>query len=254
MGQETTDEGLKCRNCSNLLMGNFCVHCGQSARSSQRLTVREIMAKGAEAVLDADAVFPATFLGLWVDPGNLCRDYVEGKRKRFLNPFTYLLIAITVQIVFAKVISFFAWDAKEASDSPIPEDAITWVLLLAAVPLAMGCTIAFRSSGRNLAENYVLALFITAQFVWIEILFLPFPTTTLLDIIQGVAYFTSWLAILTWAGARFYSMHWLSVFWRMAVVNLAVLILGLVVAIIAITILDVLGIWPADSTTTARRL
>lgn len=69
-----------CANCGTELHGRFCGECGQHRNSSQRLRTREVLARGCAQILDLDAAFPTTFAGLWRHPGQLCRDYVAGRR------------------------------------------------------------------------------------------------------------------------------------------------------------------------------
>lgn len=208
MQPEAPISETKCANCDSLLTGNYCGQCGQSARSSRRLNFRDVLTQCAEAVLDAEAAFPATLIGLCTEPGKLCSDYVSGKRKRYLNPFTYLLIAITAQVIISKMLSLAGWKTLHSNAEALPEEAMTWMLLLANLPLAIAWTWIFKKSGRNLAENYVLGLYITAQFVWIEALLLPLPPSNTLDIALLILFSIAWTAVVTWAGATFYSMPW----------------------------------------------
>jgi hypothetical protein len=81
-----------CRNCAVALTEGhaFCANCGQKV-IVDRLSVRE-------SLLDfwftmVRPVF-ALVRALLVRPGYVARDYVEGKRKRFLGPYAFLSLIV----------------------------------------------------------------------------------------------------------------------------------------------------------------
>src|SRR5688500_4650143 len=96
-----------CANCSTHLIGNYCHHCGQHRRGSRRLQLREILARTGEHLLDLDSAFLSTFVGLTKRPGEVCCEYIAGRRKRYMNPFGYFVFAGTVSLVSSTVLSWF---------------------------------------------------------------------------------------------------------------------------------------------------
>lgn len=222
-----------CANCGCQLHAPFCGQCGQHQRGSNRLRARDIIANWAESLLDAESVFPSTLLGMLRDPGGLCRDYVDGKRKRYVNPFAYLLIALTVHLVLRTVLHWCGWLAvKENEPGSPPEDAVTWLLLVSVIPFALLWCWLFAASKRNFAENYVLGLYLVGQFAWLEALLILIPMGGA-DVLLVTLYPGVWLALTTWAGARFYSMPWYSVLWRMIVSTIATVVLIAIVVVVS---------------------
>lgn len=85
--QETT----LCPNCENRHVGPYCNECGQ--RQLGRLTLWRLARKVAERVFEFERGFWPTVSGLTVDPGQVLRQYVGGKRRRYVNPASYFLVA-----------------------------------------------------------------------------------------------------------------------------------------------------------------
>jgi hypothetical protein len=216
MSATETPSPVNCGNCGQALATRYCPQCGQHQRGSRRLRVRDIAVNCLEALLDTNSALPATLLGLCRNPGQVCLDYVQGRRKRYLNPFAYLLIAVTLQILFSAALHAVGWLPKiaDAVDA-LPDEAITWLLFAAVLPLAILWRKLFAASGKNFAENYLLGLYLVGQIAWLELLLVPFPALTGSDTIMAIALPLVWLALATWAGTTFYSLPCFSVLWRM---------------------------------------
>jgi len=191
------------------------------------LRVHDIAANCAEAILDAESALPATLIGLTRNPGKVCLDYVNGRRKHYMNPFTFMLVALTAQIVLDACLRWTGWVAQSSHESDVlPDDAVTWILFAVLIPLSFLWTRLFAVSQRNFAENYVLGLFLVGQFAYVELALMPLSFLTASDTILSITFSIIWLSVTTWAGVRFYSMPWYSVFWRMFVSTAAALLVS----------------------------
>lgn len=103
---EVVDGELKaseaCLNCGTTLTGQYCGNCGQRARS-RLISIWELMQEAFGDLLELDSRLWRTLIPLTVRPGQLTRDYLEGRRARFMPPFrTYLVLSI-----FFFLIAFF---------------------------------------------------------------------------------------------------------------------------------------------------
>jgi hypothetical protein len=83
----------ECQNCGYRDRGNFCSNCGQSFAALNR-PLKDIMAEVGDIVnLDSRiirSIFPFLF-----KPGFLTREYLAGKRKKYMSPFRlYLLMSL----------------------------------------------------------------------------------------------------------------------------------------------------------------
>ena len=91
-----------CLNCGTTLSGQYCGHCGQRARS-RLISIWELMQEAFGDLFELDSRLWRTLIPLVVRPGRLTRDYLEGRRARFMPPFrTYLVLSI-----FFFLIAFF---------------------------------------------------------------------------------------------------------------------------------------------------
>ncbi|MEO6684614.1 MAG: DUF3667 domain-containing protein [Dyadobacter sp.] len=84
-----------CLNCGQSLEPeqNFCSNCSQSA-NTHRLTLPHILHEIFHAFTHADKGILYLVKGLATRPGYVAKEYIEGKRKKYYNPFTMLLICL----------------------------------------------------------------------------------------------------------------------------------------------------------------
>ena len=83
MQVNSTDE---CPNCSAELSGPYCSGCGQRQLDLDR-PLREIAGEAMEAFLSFDARILRTLTPLVSRPGFLTREFLEGRRARYVHPF-----------------------------------------------------------------------------------------------------------------------------------------------------------------------
>ncbi|MFB6248582.1 MAG: DUF3667 domain-containing protein [Salinibacter sp.] len=89
-----------CLNCGAVLHGEYCHACGQ--RHLPRIRVRALLRTFTNAFLNVTDLGSGLWGTLYAgarNPGRLARRYVEGERQRFVNPISYILIAITLLFV-----------------------------------------------------------------------------------------------------------------------------------------------------------
>ncbi len=88
-----------CLNCGTVLGGQYCGNCGQRA-ASRLISVWELLRDAFGDLLELDSRLWRTLIPLLVRPGRLTRDYLEGRRARFMPPFrTYLVLSIVFFLV-----------------------------------------------------------------------------------------------------------------------------------------------------------
>ncbi len=108
----------KCSNCGNEFEGKYCHHCGQE--KVKRLQVRSIVHEVTHGILHWENSILKTFRSLLLNPGQTVKDYISGKRKSFIKPFSYFIF---IQTIFAVVFhrmseKYFAFmNVKVTSDS-----------------------------------------------------------------------------------------------------------------------------------------
>jgi len=88
----------ECLNCGTPLDAgdNFCKHCGQ-ANDGRRLSFSELIAETLANLFSLDSRFYFTLRTLMARPGLIAKDFVEGKRQRFVHPIRFYL---SISLVF----------------------------------------------------------------------------------------------------------------------------------------------------------
>ncbi len=80
-----------CKNCNHHFEGNYCNQCRQSVHVD-RITWAEVAQQVRHATVDIDRGYIYTVWELFVRPGQTIRNYLEGKRVNYANPFFYVLL------------------------------------------------------------------------------------------------------------------------------------------------------------------
>ncbi|MCM8557692.1 DUF3667 domain-containing protein [Sphingomicrobium sediminis] len=114
-GHERPDN---CLNCGAALQGDYCHECGQKGHLHR--TLGGLLHDMLHGVLHLDGKFWRTLPALIWRPGRLTRDYIEGKRARFISPIAIYLF--TVVAMFALVVSV---DISDQQINTIREPAAT---------------------------------------------------------------------------------------------------------------------------------
>ena len=92
VGDDGHSAEAACLNCGAVLSGEYCHDCGQHAHVHRTLTA--FFHDVAHGVLHFEGkVWRTLPLLLW-QPGELTRDYVEGKRARFVSPMALFLFSV----------------------------------------------------------------------------------------------------------------------------------------------------------------
>ena len=87
---------MECKNCkSNIDSSNFCSNCGAKVITN-RLTFKHFLNEINEKVFDVDNKALKTLLNLLTKPDVVISDYINGVRKKYINPFSFLLFALTL--------------------------------------------------------------------------------------------------------------------------------------------------------------
>ncbi len=83
---------LTCSNCGAALVGPYCAQCGQKA-AQRVVSLGHILADALEDQLSLNAALPRTLRALFLHPGRLTREYVQGRVATYIPPMRLYLIA-----------------------------------------------------------------------------------------------------------------------------------------------------------------
>jgi hypothetical protein len=99
----------RCLNCATPLSGPYCAACGQAAQLKP-LSLRYLLLALAGEIFDVDSKAWRSFLPLLFRPGHLTRQYIAGRRARYVGP---------VRLYLATSVLFFVFAALTDSNIPI---------------------------------------------------------------------------------------------------------------------------------------
>lgn len=98
----------KCLNCEHTLdiSDRFCSNCGQK-NSSKALNLKELITEFFAGLVSYDSRFRKSVSALACSPGKLSREYIQGKRIKYVNPFRFF---ISTAIIFFLAVSWINRD------------------------------------------------------------------------------------------------------------------------------------------------
>lgn len=90
----------ECLNCLQPLdpADKFCRQCGQNS-ATHRFTLPHILHEFFHAFTHTDKSIFSLVLALFTRPGKLVAEYLDGKRKKVFNPFTFLLLVAAFSVL-----------------------------------------------------------------------------------------------------------------------------------------------------------
>lgn len=151
----------QCENCGALLHGPYCSQCGQKA-AERIVPIWHMINEALEAVIELDMRVLWTLPKFLFLPGRLTKEYINGRRKRYIRPFrlylftTFVLftvLALTTgggfQLPFDPQVSPAQADTVQAG-APIPSSD---TLAAASAPPFLGSAEQRERWARSLQRN-----------------------------------------------------------------------------------------------------
>ncbi len=113
--------GDPCRNCGTVVTGRYCGNCGQLAQTFHR-PIWSLASEVLGDFLSLDGRVMRTLPSLMLRPGKVTREYLTGKRQRFVPPFRLYLLTSFIYFVmlFAYGDSQGWFDIRYANQGGIP--------------------------------------------------------------------------------------------------------------------------------------
>lgn len=237
-----------CPNCGASSSGRFCSSCGQD-NGEGRLAVRGVLLDAFHNFVNWDSALLATLRGLALRPGHVAREYVEGRRKRYVGPAKLCLYTLALWLLAARWLEVDVLAASglrvETSGEGGRANELARelreffgghldLLLYLALPLrAWLVTLAFRGRGRNLAECFVLVFYAASASFLLGLVLTPlmaFDSERWMRARQALSFVWA-----VWAARQFFGVSWGSAFARTTLVTvLHVLGTGLFFALLAL--------------------
>lgn len=186
---------MNCKNCDAVFEGNFCPNCGQKS-DTHRITFGHFLHEFFHAFTHTDKGILLLMRSLIARPGHVAREYLDGKRKKYFNPLSFLVIISSVYAYVAYKTGYFEVITRQQGPARHPVHAEvmqimlnngkTINLFLMPVLMSLFSTLFFWRSKTNLTENFVLNSFVMGQIYTSMILifmpaFLLFPESIRLN-------------------------------------------------------------------------
>jgi len=105
------DATADCQNCGAALWDAYCASCGQPGRSPIG-SVRTFAAHTLDQVASLDSRLLRTIRALFLRPGLLTREYLDGRRVRYTQPVQLYLIAAAIFFLMASYRPFVWIDTE----------------------------------------------------------------------------------------------------------------------------------------------
>lgn len=98
---------MNCKNCNEILESDahFCDNCGAKViknRISLRFLLGELFAS-----MGFESLYFTTLKGMFFTPHGVIKEYLEGVRKRYVNPFAYLALGAALALI---IFNYFSED------------------------------------------------------------------------------------------------------------------------------------------------
>ncbi len=100
----TVDAAAACHNCGAALHGRYCAACGQEALPLAP-TLRHVVGDVAQELSDFDSRIFRSIQKLFLAPGFLTREYLAGRRVRWVSP---LRLYLTFSVAYFALVSLTA--------------------------------------------------------------------------------------------------------------------------------------------------
>lgn len=110
-----------CTNCGKELpqQENFCPECGQE-NDNKRLTFGNLMFELIQGFMSVDSRLTQSLPALLFRPGLLSKEYLRGRRQRYLDP---IRMFITITVLYFLIASFGSEDPKKEIEKLVAADS-----------------------------------------------------------------------------------------------------------------------------------
>jgi hypothetical protein len=168
---------MNCKNCHTdlLELDDYCRKCGGKVIRN-RLTFKNLFEHLSETFFNYDNKLLRTYIDLFKKPQDVIGDYIDGVRKRYVNPISYLGIALTLTGIVIFLIKRNALDIDyDVFNQGINQSYMTKVqaltteyasvLFLSYIPLfVISSWLIFKKRNYNIPERTVSFTYIMAQY------------------------------------------------------------------------------------------
>lgn len=225
---------MQCKNCENSLRTDYsyCPDCGAKVIRN-RITFKNLWYDLAERFFNVDNTFLRTFIGLFTKPEVVISGYIDGVRKKFMNPISYFTIALTlggILLIFMKndLIELTSAgqmaagaDAAAAQNAMMPQ-VKKWVeamyeyqnlFYLSSIPLlvVISRVVFWNHKKYNLSEHFVINLYAYSHMsIIVNTLYLLSSFNSKVLMIVSQLSLVGYVAYYVYMFKRLFNLNWQS--------------------------------------------
>jgi len=174
---------MKCLNCSNPIEKKFCNICGQKT-STHRFSIKHILDVGIlNGIFTINKGFFFTLKELFTRPGHSIREYINGKRVKYFNAFSLLILLIAIVYLADEYSDLRLADIMNEGSKDFANSMEEFtknyprLIYIINIPImAFSSYIFFKKSKVNFAENIILNTYISSGLI---VLTFPFTLLTI---------------------------------------------------------------------------
>lgn len=109
--------GLKCLNCNHPLdiSDKYCPNCSQK-NSTKRLSLKDFVDEFLANFYAYDSKVKNTIIRLFTKPGKTAKEFIDGKRLTYANPFRFYLSVSLIYFIISGLISKYNFETIEDLD------------------------------------------------------------------------------------------------------------------------------------------
>ncbi len=177
---------MNCKNCDTPLDGNFCTQCGQKA-DIHRITFKHFLHEFFHAFTHTDKGILLLMKELVARPGYVAREYLDGKRKKYFNPLSFLVIVSSLYAYISIKTGYYEALTKlsqppSGRGGAIYQETMNVMLnngkfislFLTPLLISFFSWLFFIRSKNNMTENLVLNSFLLGQiYIVMIVVFIP---------------------------------------------------------------------------------
>jgi hypothetical protein len=234
-----------CKNCENTFEGKYCPNCSQKA-DTHRFTIKHFAHEFFHAFTHTDKGIFFLMKELLIRPGKVAREFNAGKRKKYFNPITYLLIVMALQLYLSEksgITSYYMEQMQKSNQTEVKVGADSQYKNVTALVTTAEQTIQengkvfnflflpvlafltwgfFKRAGSNYAEVLVLDVMYMAQtlLLFIVLCIIPFVLSPASATITMNLYLAVTFIYMIIALKHFFNQSWLATILKVFVIQL----------------------------------
>lgn len=228
---------IKCKNCSFSFEGNYCNNCGQTAKT-ERISFKFLWEDVQHGILHYDKGIVYTAKQLFLKPGHVIKDYINGKRVGHFRPLSLVIVLSSIYVLIFHLTKVNVIETSNNLGITLYQKLIEhyYWFVIATIPFfTLGTSISFGKRKYNFWEYFIFECFKTSQRSIIHILFLPvylFTNSDFIEIITSILTFVD-LSLIVWTNIQFFNdLSKTEVFLRSILSYLICLILTLALVVV----------------------